>query len=83
MKSCKTCRQTFERKETVHCNPLAVFDLRLLGNNLVLGPDVVSAGCIASTYCGVYGNIEHRVPPFTTTSTIRAETLGMGSLIPT
>ena len=69
----------FERKETVHCNPLAVFDLRLLGNNLVLGPDVVSAGCIASTCCGVYGNIEHCVPPFNARRTIRAETLGTGS----
>ena len=34
---CKTCRKPFERKTGILCNPLAVFDLQLVGNNLILG----------------------------------------------
>ena len=34
---CKTCHKSFERKTRILCNPLAVFDLQLVGNNLILG----------------------------------------------
>ena len=43
---CKTCRKSFERDESVLCNPLAVFELKLLGNTLVLG---VERGVFATT----------------------------------
>ena len=57
---CKTCRKSFEHDETVSCNPLAVFELKLLGNNLVLG---VEFGVVATaTVVGEsaeYGLITH------------------------
>ena len=34
---CKTCRRSFECKTGILCNPLAVFDLQLVSNNLILG----------------------------------------------
>ena len=42
---CKTCRKAFEHDESVLCNPLAVFELKLLGNNLILG---VERGVVAT-----------------------------------
>ena len=47
----------FKRKEMIHCNPLAVFDLQLVDNNLVLIADHASNHMLASTNCGLYGNV--------------------------
>ena len=57
---CKTCRESFEHDESVSCNPLAVFELKLLGNNLVLG---VECGAVATAVVvgesDEYGLITH------------------------
>ena len=57
---CKTCRKSFEHDESVSCNPLAVFELKLLGNNLVLG---VERGVVATAVVvgesAEYGLITH------------------------
>ena len=42
---CKMCRKSFGHDKRVSCNPLAVFELKLLGNNLVLG---VERGVVAT-----------------------------------
>ena len=34
---CKTFRRSFQHETRILCNPLAVFDLQLVGNNLLLG----------------------------------------------
>ena len=41
----------------IHCNPLAVFGLQLVGNNLVLNVDHAGNHMLASTNCGLYGNV--------------------------
>ena len=57
---CKTCHKSFERDQSVSCNPLAVFELKLLGNNLVLG---VERGVVATAVVvgesAEYGLITH------------------------
>ena len=57
---CKTCRKLFERDESVSCNPLAMFKLKLLGNNLILG---VERGVVATAVVvgesAEYGLITH------------------------
>ena len=57
---CKTCRKSFEHDESVLCNPLAVFELKLLGNNLVLGVErgVVATAVVVSE-SAEYGLITH------------------------
>ena len=57
---CKTCRKSFERDESVSCNPLAVFELKLLGNNLVLGMERgVVATAVVVGESAEYGLITH------------------------
>ena len=57
---CKTCRKSFEHDESVSCNPLTVFELKLLGNNLVLGVDSgVVATVVAVGESAEYGLITH------------------------
>ena len=34
---CKTCHRSFQCKTGILCNLFAVFDLQLVGNNLMLG----------------------------------------------
>ena len=41
----------------IHCNPLAVFGLQLVGNNLVLNVAHAGNHMLASTNCGLYGNV--------------------------
>ena len=41
----------------IHCNPLAVFGLQLVGNNLVLNVDHAGNHMLASTNCGLHGNV--------------------------
>ena len=57
---CKTCRKSFERDESVSCNPLAMFQLKLLGNNLVLGVEhgVVATAVVVGA-SAEYGLITH------------------------
>ena len=47
----------FYWEETIHFNPLAVFGLQLVGNNLVLNVDHAGNHMLASTNCGLYGNV--------------------------
>ena len=42
---CKTCCKSFERDKSVSCSLLAVLELKLLGNNLILG---VEHGVVAT-----------------------------------
>ena len=57
---CKTCRKLFEHDESVSCNPLAVFELKLLGNNLVLGVEHgVVATAVVVGESTEYGLITH------------------------
>ena len=57
---CKTCPKALERDKSVLCNPLAVFELKLLGNNLVMG---MERGVVATTVVvgesAEYGLITH------------------------
>ena len=57
---CKTCRKSFQHDESVSCNSLAVFELKLLGNNSVLG---VERGVVATAVVigesAEYGLITH------------------------
>ena len=41
----------------IHCNPLAVFGLQLVGNILVLNVDHAGNHMLASTNCGLYGKV--------------------------
>ena len=41
----------------IHCNPLAVFGLQLVGNNLVLNVDHAGNHMLATTNCGLYENV--------------------------
>ena len=41
----------------IHCNPLAMIGLQLVGNNLVLNVDHASNHMLASTNYGLYGNV--------------------------
>ena len=43
----------------IHCNPLAVFGLQLVGNNLVLNIQHAGNHMLASTNCGLYGNVSN------------------------
>ena len=54
----------------IYCNSLAVFDLQLLGKNLVLNANCLNV--LASTCYGVYGNLGN-----STQVLDRATTLGM------
>ena len=57
---CKACHKSFEYDESVSCNPLAVFALKLLGNNLVLGVErgvIVTAVIVGES--AEYGLITH------------------------
>ena len=57
---CKTCCKSFERNESVSCNPLAMFELKLLGNNLVLGMECgVVATAVVVGESAEYGLITH------------------------
>ena len=57
---CMTCRKSFECDESVSCNPLAVFELKLLGNNLVLGMERgVVATAVVVGESTEYGLITH------------------------
>ena len=57
---CKTCRKSFEYDESVLYNPLAVFELKLLGNNLILGMGRgVVATAIVVGESAEYGLITH------------------------
>ena len=57
---CKMCRKSFERDESVSCNPLAVLELKLLGNNLVLGMEHgVVVTIVAVGESAEYGLINH------------------------
>ena len=54
------CRKSFEHAESVSCNPLAVFELKLLGNNLVLGVEHgVVATAVVVGESAEYGLITH------------------------
>ena len=57
---CKTCRKSFEHDESVSCNPLAMFELKLLGNNLILGVEHgVVATAVVIGESAEYGLITH------------------------
>ena len=57
---CKTCCKSFEHDESVSCNLLAVFELKLLRNNLVLGVEHgVVATVVAVGESAEYGLITH------------------------
>ena len=54
------CRKSFEHDESVSCNPLAVFELKLLGNNLILGMERgVVATAVVVGESAEYGLITH------------------------
>ena len=57
---CKTCCKSFEPDESVSCNPLAVFELKLLENNLILSVEHgVVATAVAVGESAEYGLITH------------------------
>ena len=57
---CKTCRKSFEHDKSLFCNPPAVFELKLLGNNLVLGMECgVVATAVVVGESTEYGLITH------------------------
>ena len=54
------CRKSFEHDKSVSCNSLAVFESKLLGNNLVLGVErgVVAIAVVVGE-SAEYGLITH------------------------
>ena len=57
---CKMCRKSFEHDDSVSCNLLAVFEFKLLGNNLVLGVECgVVATAVVVGESAEYGLITH------------------------
>ena len=59
---CKTYRKSFDCDKIVSCNPLAVFELKLHGNNLVLGMErgvVATAVVVVVGESTEYGLITH------------------------